>query len=191
MRDRETDSWWSIMSSKAIGGSLNGADLVELPVGEKITWGDWKKRHPDTSVLTVDGGEHESANPYRDYSASEETFRNLQIEDRRLAPKAPIYSFWWQGKPYAAPHASFEGGRIFYLEGFQAKRLLLYRRQGASMFESSQALTVDAQAVSETTEPQALLDRIESGEVPGERLPGFDTFWYNWISVNEESLLLR
>ena len=31
MRDRETDSWWSIMTSEAIGGELDGADLVELP----------------------------------------------------------------------------------------------------------------------------------------------------------------
>ena len=46
MRDRETDSWWSIMTSNAIGGELEGAELVELPVGEKTTWGAWRARHP-------------------------------------------------------------------------------------------------------------------------------------------------
>ena len=39
MRDRETDSWWSIMTSDAIGGQLDGADLEELPYGEKIDLG--------------------------------------------------------------------------------------------------------------------------------------------------------
>ena len=38
MRDRQTDSWWSIMTSKAIGGPLEGTALPELPVGEKTTW---------------------------------------------------------------------------------------------------------------------------------------------------------
>ncbi len=41
MRDRETDSWWSIMTSTAIGGAMAGADLVELPLGEKTTWRSW------------------------------------------------------------------------------------------------------------------------------------------------------
>ncbi len=50
MRDRETDSWWSIMTSAAIGGELDGTDLVELPYGEKTTWGKWRKRYPDTAT---------------------------------------------------------------------------------------------------------------------------------------------
>jgi hypothetical protein len=37
LRDRETDSWWSIMTSDAIGGELDGTDLEELPFGEKTT----------------------------------------------------------------------------------------------------------------------------------------------------------
>ena len=50
MRDRETDSWWSIMTSDAIGGELVGTDLVELPRGEKVTWKDWRRRHPDPGL---------------------------------------------------------------------------------------------------------------------------------------------
>ena len=46
MRDRETDSWWSIMTADAIGGDLRKTELVELPVGEKMQWKDWLARHP-------------------------------------------------------------------------------------------------------------------------------------------------
>ena len=35
MRDRETDSWWSIMTSTAIGGALQGAELVANSVEER------------------------------------------------------------------------------------------------------------------------------------------------------------
>ncbi len=58
MRDRETDSWWSIMTSSAIGGALQGTELDELPIGEKTTWADWRRRYPATLVLSVDGGQH-------------------------------------------------------------------------------------------------------------------------------------
>ena len=89
MRDRETDSWWSIMSSKAIGGELDGVQLTELPVGEKVTWRNWSARHPATLVLSVDGVEHVDSNPYDNYFASEQTFRDLEIEDQRLEPGEP------------------------------------------------------------------------------------------------------
>ncbi len=191
MRDRETDSWWSIMTSTAIGGAMAGADLVELPLGEKTTWRSWKERHPDTLVLSVHGREHERLNPYGSYYASEGTFRGLKISDHRLKPKAPIYSFWLRGKPYAASHASFEGGKIFAPKGLAGKRLLLYRPRGASMFESTRAFVVAAETASGTAEPEALVERIDAGEASAERLPGFDTFWYSWISVNKNSLLLR
>ena len=59
MRDRETDSWWSIMTSDAIGGELEGDELEELPLGEKSTWKDWVARHPQTLVLSVEGREHD------------------------------------------------------------------------------------------------------------------------------------
>ena len=74
MRDRETDSWWSIMTSDAIGGELDGTDLVELPRGEKVTWKDWRGRHPGTLVLSVEGEEHVENNPYDNYFTSESTF---------------------------------------------------------------------------------------------------------------------
>ena len=84
MRDRETDSWWSIMTSDSIGGPLDGADLEELPYSEKATWGEWKAKHPDTVILSVNGVEHELNNPYDNYLESEGTFRDLEISDKRL-----------------------------------------------------------------------------------------------------------
>ena len=58
MRDLETDSWWSIMTGDAIGGELEGTRLEELPVGEKVRWEEWRRRHPDTLVLTLRDMEH-------------------------------------------------------------------------------------------------------------------------------------
>jgi hypothetical protein len=170
---------------------LDGIDLVELPRGEKATWEDWHERYPNTLVLSVDGEEHIDNNPYDNYFASEATFRDLQIDDHRLAPKDPIYSFWWGDEPYAVPHTACAGGRVLEIDGWGDQRLLLYRRLFASIFESTEAWVVPASlAISGKTSKQ-LLALLTSGQVGGaERLPGFDTFWYNWISVNEDTRLL-
>jgi hypothetical protein len=191
MRDRETDSWWSIMTSDAIGGKMDGADLVELPVGEKSTWKDWVARYPDTRVLSVGGEEHVERNPYDNYFSSDETFRDLKISDHRLEPKEPIFTFRIGDQPWAVPHAAFEGGRLFEVEGLDSKRVLLYRTPGGSLFESTKAYLVAADQAA-GAEAAELLAGVEAGGSEGiETFSGFDTFWYNWIAVNEGSKLLQ
>lgn len=189
MRDRQTDSWWSIMTSDAIGGPLKGADLRELPVGEKTTWGEWRRRHPDTLVLSVDGAEHVESNPYDSYFGSEKTFRDLEVADGRLPAKEPVYSFWLGGKPWAAPHKAFAGGRLFEIEE-AGKRLLLFRRPEASIYESSEAWLVDA-ANAEGQTPQSLAERLREGKAAGTPVAGFDTFWYTWVAVQKDTGLMR
>ncbi|MCP4203166.1 MAG: DUF3179 domain-containing protein [bacterium] len=190
MRDRETDSWWSIMTSSAIGGELDGAELDELPVGEKTTWRDWRERYPETTVLSVDGQEHRLNNPYDNYFSSDKTFRDLQIADERLEPKTPVFSFWLEGRTYAAPHSAFEGGRLFGLPGDPSRKVLLYRDTGASIFASTRAWTVDSDYAA-ATGLDKLIAAARQTTVAGRPLEGFDTFWYSWISVNSDSKLLR
>lgn len=184
MRDRETDSWWSIMTSDAIGGSLEGAELQELPVSEKTTWGDWKRGHPDTVVLSVEGVEHVERNPYETYFTSEGTFRDLEIDDDRLAPKEPIFAFWLDGRPWAVPHAAIEGGAAFRLssgDGGRERWVAFHRAPGAAVYASSRGWALDGEVREVGPEPP-----------PGaEPLEGFDTYWYTWVSVNEESGLLE
>ena len=192
MRDRETDSWWSIMTSDAIGGELDGTDLVELPQGEKATWKNWRQRHPNTLVLSVDGAEHIDNNPYDNYFASEGTFRDLKIDDQRLAPKDSIYSFWWGDEPYAVPHSSFAGGKVLEVEGWGDQRLFLYRGKKASIFESTQAWIVPEALIADVKKPRDFLALVTAdGENGAQRLTGFDTFWYNWVSVNENTRLVQ
>ncbi len=190
MRDRETNSWWSIMTSTAISGTLDGAELDELPVGEKTTWADWRHRHPDTLVLSVDGKQHLSDNPYDNYFKSDRTFRDLEISDDRLEPKTPVFSFWLNGQTYAAPHSAIEGGHLFELPGDTASRVLLYRDVGAPLFASSGAWVIAADNLAETS-LEELIAKARGSDQPDLPLDGFDTFWYSWVSVNPESRLLQ
>jgi hypothetical protein len=187
MRDRETDSWWSIMTSTAIGGALDGSELVELPVGEKAQWGDWRSRHPNTLVLSVDGVQHIPENHYDEYFASGGTFRDLLVEDQRLPPKEPIFGGWIDGRPQAVPHFRFEGGAVLELSA--GRRLLLYRPDGASIFASSRVYLLPS-APEEGATAKALLERIDAGELAAQPVSGFDTFWYSWVTVNTDSAIL-
>lgn len=182
MRDRESDSWWSIMTSKGIGGEFEGAELPKLEGGEKSTYGDWRRRHPDTLVLSVGGLEHDASNSYENYFTNERVFQDKTPDDDRLPPKESIYSFHSAAKAFAVTHARIEGGGRFDI-GLKDAVLLLYRDPGASVFASTEAYLAE----SELSLEELLARR-------GEWTPfadGFDTYWYSWIGQNSGSEILQ
>jgi uncharacterized protein DUF3179 len=83
-RDKETGSYWPIMTGVAAAGKMKGTPLQELPVGVKMPWRDWVREHPDTVVLSVDGVEHVENNPYDQYFASDSGFQESSAKDKRL-----------------------------------------------------------------------------------------------------------
>ncbi|UCG51741.1 MAG: DUF3179 domain-containing protein [Candidatus Latescibacterota bacterium] len=209
MRDKETDSWWSIMTGNAIGGDLEGTPLVEFPASEKTTWVNWRTRYPQTMVLSVDGKEHFDHNPYEGYFASTEGFRGLETEDKRLPGKEPVYAFTLDGKPYAATHAEVEGGVVFKVGN--TKEVFLYRATGASVFASTAAYVAEIEgdtgrfiktdekwfdsstgaefskeAGFPTADGTSGSVGDESKKSPPRRLNGFDTFWYVWSRTHKD-----
>jgi hypothetical protein len=53
--DRQSESLWSQIDRRAISGPRRGERLQAIPL-EHTTWGDWRRRHPDTLVLSRDTG---------------------------------------------------------------------------------------------------------------------------------------
>ena len=50
MVDRETDTYWSQVTGRAIDGQHRGAQLEKLEAIE-TSWQDWRKAHPETNLL--------------------------------------------------------------------------------------------------------------------------------------------
>jgi hypothetical protein len=196
MQDRETDTYWSLMTSDTLAGELSAARLEELPVGRRVRCGEWLAAYPQTLVLFVDGVEHDVNNPYDNYFASESGFRGALASDDRLPTKAPVYRPELSGRPYAVPHSLVRGGALFEVGG---RFLFVHRPAGADFCRSSVAyLSVDATTERDDvlgTEAGATFD-AGSGlfEGPGadrvRRLDGFDTFWFNWSMSHLSTTIL-
>ncbi len=181
---------------------MESAELEELSIGEKALWKDWVGRYPDTLVLSIEGREHIEDNAYDNYFANDRTFRDMKISDERLPPKEPIYAFWLGGQAVAVAHQDFEGGKVLNsrrhlkktgLENVDLgdKRIVLFRSPGAAIFESTRAYLVPKKQLQEVQTISNWLPRESGAEPEGfEALGGFDTFWYNWVSVNPETVLL-
>ncbi len=196
MQDQETDSYWSIMTGDSLAGDFRGQRLQELPLGEKAQWGQWRSRHPDTLVLSVDGREHIDNNPYDNYFSSDSVYRNARASDRRLAAKAPVFTFQLEGRPYAVPLEALEGGKVFQAGG---RHLFLYRPEGAAMFYSTAAFQTRSPGFERKDgvwreagtgaafDPESRSFRPSGAVQP---LAGFDTFWYMWSETHPGTELL-
>lgn len=195
MRDRETDSFWSLMTSEVIAGKLAGTKINELPIGTKTTWKKWRNKHPKTVVLSVNDKEDDSFG-YARYFSSDDGFRGLEATDNRLPTKAQIYSFHYKNKAYAVPAKTIEGGAVFLVDD---KQFFFYRPNGAAMYFSSAAFIGEKfeQENHVWIETPSGLHfnsaemRFESGDAKSlQPVGGFDTFWYNWSLTNPDTKLL-
>jgi hypothetical protein len=87
--DRETESLWSQISSRAVTGPSAGRRLTQ--VRSRIApWGRWREAHPATTVLARDTGHRRDygRRPYGDYARSERLMFPAP-RDRRYHPKTP------------------------------------------------------------------------------------------------------
>ncbi len=55
MQDRESDTWWSQVTGRAIHGRNRGAQLQKLE-SIQTTWAEWYAAHPDTTLLAKTEG---------------------------------------------------------------------------------------------------------------------------------------
>lgn len=201
VRDRETDSLWSILTGDAIEGDFQGTPLDQWPVGEKVQWREWRERHPDTLVLSVDGREHIRTNPYDMYFASGSPFRGIEAKDDRLASREPVYTFRVGDTRYAVPFSAFGGGAVFQAG---ARELFLYRAPGVDVhhstlaFEAGEGGFAESEGVWSHSPSGARFDPAQGvfaggagGRPTPARFEGLDTFWYMWSLTHPETRLLE
>lgn len=197
MQDKETDSYWSIMTGDAVGGEYAGTKLEEIPVATKTRWKDWVEEHPDTLVLSVQGVEDPMINPYDGYFTDDAGFRGIRARDDRLPTKAPIFAFMHGETKYAVPFDAVEGGKTWTLD--DGTEIFLYRPDDAEMFMGTAAFRIRDGGFEKSGG-----NWVESGSgarfdydgrqfvgASVERLPGFDTFWYTWSLTHPDTKVLR
>ena len=94
MFDEETKSLWSTLDGRPVVGSLVGTDAVLTPrAAVTTTWGEWRRRHPETDVLSLDTGhdrDYSEGAAYRDYFATDRLMFSVPTTDTRLRNKDEV-----------------------------------------------------------------------------------------------------
>lgn len=159
----EDESLWSQVLGEAVVGIHTGKKLVVVP-SDIVRWGDWKKMHPDTKVLSTNTGtlRDYGRDPYGDYYTSESVSFGANFRDTRLHPKALIHGIEIDGtyKAYADDALKRAGEFDDVVAG---KNIHVTRTDvGEVRFEAS-----------------------------GEPLASIPGFWFSWLAVHPDTELYK
>jgi hypothetical protein len=122
MYDRETQSLWSQISAESVTGPSLGQRLALLR-SRIERFGEWKRSHPETSVLSRETGHRRDygRSPYAGYADSRRLAFPVPV-DRRYHPKMPTVGLRVEGgdaRAYPALEVVRAGGVI--QEQFEGK----------------------------------------------------------------------
>ena len=205
MYDKASQSLWSTIWGRPVIGPLVG-EGIELEPGAVVTtsWGEWRRRHPATRVLSLDTGhqrDYSEGAAYRDYFATDELMFNVPQLDRRLANKAEVLTVAPAGPDGVALAiaADFLAANPIHHERHGGREIVvLTDRSGANRVYASGGLRfvdwdrdralVDAAGDSwELSEGRLLA--ADGRELP--RLAAQRAFWFGWYAAYPNTRLIR
>ena len=207
MYDHATRSLWSTFAGEPAVGPLVGQGIVLEPrYVVTTTWGEWRRRHPETLVLSLDTGherDYGEGVAYRDYFATDRLMFGVPRLDRRLPNKAEVLALRFPAAPgeqlaiwvrYLSRNRVYHGrlGEIeFVVLTDQSGASRVYESDGRRFtgWDGGRAVWDDSGARWTVTEgglvgPGPAAERLE-------RLPAHRAFWFGWYAQYPETRLVR
>ena len=205
MYDQATQSLWSTMRGMPVVGPLAGKGIV-LERGSVVTttWGEWRRRHPGTRVLSLDTGhmrDYAEGAAYRDYFATDALMFQVPVLDTRLKNKDEVFTVLLAGHPEAplAIAAAFLAANPVHHDAIEGTALVvLTDPSGANRAYASEDVTFarydgDRRVEDETGTVWAMDEHAltaEDGRVL-RRIPAQRAFWFGWYAAFPNTRLVQ
>ncbi len=200
MYDRQTESYWSQISGRAIVGE-KVPEKLELIFSSITTWDEWRNGHPETKVLSRDTGIYPasaySRSAYGGYRKSESVGFGVEDVDDRLPAKKLVHGIKI-GKTSKAYTEEILKQEEFIQDEVEGRTLLIFKNPGDG--------SVTALAKNDTGLEFELTDEYirdseggrwsfegdkQNGDASIERIIPQGFYWFAWSKFNPETELYR
>ncbi len=209
MFDHGTKSLWNTFEGVPVVGELVGSG-VRLKYRSVVTttWGEWRRRHPATTVLSLDTGhqrDYSEGAAYRDYFSSDDLAFDVPDLDDRLKNKDEVVVLLLEDgsgtrQPLALAAKFLQDNRVYHTEHAGHDLVVVTSPEGANRVydaggtrftrELDDGQVADASGgVWRVTE-----DALVSEADPGRRLPRVAAqraFWFGWYAQFPQTALIR
>ena len=205
MYDKATQSLWSTTKGIPVVGPLVDKG-IELEFESVVTtnWGEWKKRHPKTRVLSLNTGfnrDYGEGVAYSDYFATDEVMFNTPFIDSRLDNKREVLALTFVAAPnqQLAIDTAFLNQNPLYSNSVGIQKFIVltdktganrvYDPKGIEFVDYNQNQTlIDSQGKKWRVNESTL--ESEDGEILT-RLPYRRAFWFGWKAAYPETQLIK
>ena len=204
MYDAQTQSLWNTLEGRPVIGPLADRN-ISLPTREVVTstWGEWRRRHPSTTVLSLATGhsrDYAEGAAYREYFATDRIMFPVPAEDARLRNKQEVLVPRF-GKPGERPlaigsdflrrnpvwHGRF-GGRDFVVLTDKSGAHRIY---GLAEGKRVASWNGDRRVVDSSGQALTLSETALTGKgVSAPRLPSHNAFWFGWRAAHPDTDLV-
>ena len=205
MYDHATMSLWSTFAGEPAVGPLVGQGIqLEPRYVVTTTWGEWRRRHPGTLVLSLDTGhqrDYGEGVAYRDYFATDRLMFGVPELDGRLRNKDEVLALRFPeapGEQLAIWVAFLSRNRVYHDTLGEREFVVLTDRSGASrVYESGGRRFTRWDAVDAAWDDGGARWTVGEGALVGpagerlERLPAHRAFWFGWYARYPETRLVR
>lgn len=202
MYDRETQSLWNTFQGTPVVGPLVGSGIeLEREAVITTTWGNWRERHPDTLVLSLNTGhrrDYGEGVAYQDYFATDNLMFNTPFDDRRLQNKQEVVALRFTGGELAIDtdflsrnplYSDSIGLQDFLVVTDSAGSSRVYDHKEVRFTQFDGAVTLrDSTGVNWTLE-EGQLAAMDGRTLA--RLPSHKAFWFGWHASYPSTRLVK
>lgn len=201
MYDHETKSYWSTLKGEPVVGELVGKGIaLNRRYCVTTTWGDWKRQHPKTTVLSLDTGharDYGEGVAYKAYFGNDKLMFTVPGSDNRLLNKAEVVALR-DDQQQLALSADFLLKHPVYSDALDDQKfVVLTNPAGANRVYRSGEITfkswdgVSTATDSEGQKWQVAEDKLSSGSKSLDRMPSHRGFWFGWHAQYPETRLVK
>ena len=206
MYDKTTQSLWSTVRGEPVLGPLaeRGIVLEQLSM-VTTTWAEWVRRHPDTTVLSLNTGhrrDYGEGVAYSHYFSNDQLMFNTPFKDERLKNKQEVLALNFPAYPrsqLAIDTRFLEKNPLLTEIVGEQKVLVLTDRSGAhrvydpkdrvfTSYDRDSAL-IDSKGNEWTLQEAHLADATGKHILP--RLPHRRAFWFGWHAAFPHTRLVK
>jgi hypothetical protein len=208
MFDESTHSLWSSLSGKPVIGPLVGSGLeLDFEPVVTTTWGEWRRRHPDTTVLSLDTGyrrDYSEGAAYRQYFASDALMFDVSKHDSRLPNKAEILALRLESPDGSAEplaiSSDFLSRHPVYTVDADPALVVVTSRGGANRVyrcgtQRFVRVDEDGRVVDDEGRAwniaEAALTLASDAGVSLPRVPAYRAFWFGWYAQHPDTMLIQ
>ncbi len=204
MYDRDTKSLWSTLTGEPVVGPLvgKGIKLKHHPV-VTTTWGQWRTRHPQTTVLSLETGhdrDYGEGVAYNKYFATDKIKYGVPKIDNRLKNKEEVLALGFDDVPdkQLAISAEFLTRNPVHHDQIGDRHFVVITdATGANrVYETADTkfASVTANEVIDSDGGRWALSEKELSGPSGQslaRLPAHRAFWFGWYSTYPQTRLVK